>query len=168
MRIYDEPIDVRRGLIGGQEAPEQFIWRDKLWVVTTVVSHWVETGAWWEQDGVAELLGVSSSAEARWSGGARPPQGSGRDSPRTSLGAVDQSAGRSALTDPRLGTDQSAGHPTLAVPRLGADLLAERELWRVEAARGRLARFVGPHASGVFDLCFDWAGGQWTLARSLD
>jgi hypothetical protein len=131
MRIYDEPVDVRRGLVGGQEAPEQFIWRDKLWVVTAVVSHWVETGAWWEQAGVAELLGVASpTSRSGWASTIR----------RTKRPAAP----------------------------LGADLLAERELWRVEAARGRLARFVGPHAAGVFDLCFDWAAGQWTLARTVD
>jgi hypothetical protein len=136
MRIYDETVDVRRGLVGGQEAPEQFIWRDRLWVVTDLVSHWVETGAWWEQDGVAELLGVATPAEARWARTSAQPTASDQDE--------------------------------APAPRLGADLLAERELWRVEAARGRLARFLGPHARGVFDLCFDWAGNRWTLARVLD
>ncbi len=46
-----------------------------------------------------------------------------------------------------------------------AALSVERELWRVEATRGRL------HGMGVFDLCFDWsatAGTGWTLARALD
>jgi Family of unknown function (DUF6504) len=158
MRIYDEPVDVRRGLVGGQEAPEQFIWRDKLWVVTAIVSHWLETGAWWDQAGVAELLGVVSAAEARWSSsaeGSRPQQGSDLDKLDHRGGAVDH---RGGAVDDRV----AAGH------RVGADLLAERELWRVEAARGRLARFMGPHASGVFDLCFDWAAGQWTLTRTLD
>ena len=44
-------------------------------------------------------------------------------------------------------------------------LSAERELWRVEAGRGRL------DPGGVFDLCFDWtarAGAGWTLARAHD
>jgi hypothetical protein len=41
-------------------------------------------------------------------------------------------------------------------------LSAEREVWRVEATRGR------QHGSGVFDLCFDWASGGWTLLRSHD
>ena len=58
MRRYDEPIEVRRGLVAGQEAPAQFLWRDRLWMVRDVISHWVETGAWWEQAGVAALLGV--------------------------------------------------------------------------------------------------------------
>ena len=38
----------------------------------------------------------------------------------------------------------------------------EREYWRVEAGRGRLA------GTGVFDLCFDWAGGGWTVTRTHD
>jgi Family of unknown function (DUF6504) len=54
------------------------------------------------------------------------------------------------------------------VPALALDsaaLSVERELWRVEATRGRV------HGMGVFDLCFDWsatAGTGWTLARALD
>lgn len=39
---------------------------------------------------------------------------------------------------------------------------AEREYWRVEAAAGRSAE------PGVYDLCFDWSTGAWTLARAMD
>jgi hypothetical protein len=39
---------------------------------------------------------------------------------------------------------------------------SERELWRVEASAGRA------QGSGVYDLCFDWSGGRWTLARAQD
>jgi hypothetical protein len=45
-----------------------------------------------------------------------------------------------------------------------AELAAEREVWRVEAARG-MAVDSGP---GVFDLVFDWADGSWRLTRCLD
>jgi hypothetical protein len=62
LRSYGEPIDVQQGLVAGCEAPEQFLWRDRLWVVRRVLAHWVETGAWWEQAGVSALLGISSSA----------------------------------------------------------------------------------------------------------
>lgn len=49
-------------------------------------------------------------------------------------------------------------------PRTGTgDLLNEREVWRVEAAPGRVA-----DSRGVFDLAFDWSQGTWTLARCLD
>jgi hypothetical protein len=42
-----------------------------------------------------------------------------------------------------------------------ADLVAERELWRVEAGRGS-------DTSGVFDLSFDWTDGRWQLVGCLD
>lgn len=38
----------------------------------------------------------------------------------------------------------------------------EREVWRVEAQAGRVP------GVGVFDLCFDWGAGAWTLGRALD
>jgi hypothetical protein len=38
----------------------------------------------------------------------------------------------------------------------------EREFWRVEAGCGRLG------GTGVYDLCFDWSAGGWTVARVLD
>ena len=181
MRRYDEPIEVRRGLVAGQEAPEQFIWRDRLWVVRDVVSHWVETGAWWDQEGIASLLGVGAEQS-----GAEQNAGSGR---------------------------ASAG--VTAVP-LGADLLAESDLWRVEASRGRLARLLARRRTpliepvemdglqrrsraarlnkppesedikdeqlgsrqarppmddlgyGVFDLAFDWGQARWRLVGCVD
>lgn len=60
MRTYDEVIEVRRGLVAGQEAPEQFLWRSQLWVVRDLVASWVETGSWWEQPNIAGLLGVGT------------------------------------------------------------------------------------------------------------
>lgn len=42
----------------------------------------------------------------------------------------------------------------------------ECEWWRVEAGSGRLA--VLSAGTGVYDLCFDWASGTWSLARVLD
>jgi len=41
-------------------------------------------------------------------------------------------------------------------------LSAEREVWRVEASPGRA------FGAGVYDLCFDWAAGGWTLLRTQD
>ncbi|HEY2880229.1 DUF6504 family protein [Nocardioides sp.] len=56
----------------------------------------------------------------------------------------------------------------------GADLLAERELWRVEAGRGP-GRPVGAElddpavdGGGVFDLAFDWSDGRWALVGCAD
>ena len=93
MRRYDDPVEVRRGQIGG---PEQFLWRGRLWQVRQIVAHWIETGAWWTLDEV------------------------------------------------------------------GSDLLAEREIWRVEAGRGAIDN------GGVFDLAFDWSDGRWQLVGCVD
>ncbi len=38
----------------------------------------------------------------------------------------------------------------------------EREFWRVEAGVGSGAD------TGVFDLCFDWSPGRWTVVRVQD
>ena len=165
MRAYDELIEVRRGLVAGQEAPEQFIWRGRLWVVRDVVSHWVETGAWWDQEGIAALLGVGAGA------GSETAPGSGTTSTTTS-------------------TTTSMG--VSAVP-LGADLLAESDVWRVEAVAGLQRRMrhrdgaalldkppgSGDDADGdvdsdfdrgygVFDLAFDWTQARWRLIGCLD
>jgi len=55
------------------------------------------------------------------------------------------------------------------------DLLTERELWRVEAGRGRprpVEHSVDGEPdggiTGVFDLAFDWADGHWTLVGCTD
>lgn len=113
MRRYDDPVEVRRGMVAGpggtQEGPEQFLWRGRLWKVCDVMAHWVETGAWWQ-------------------------------------------AGPGPSVD---------GSSALAADS-GAALLGEREVWRVEASPGR------QHGSGVYDLCFDWAAGGWTLLRTQD
>lgn len=38
----------------------------------------------------------------------------------------------------------------------------EREVWRVEASAGRA------QGSGIYDLCFDWSAGGWTLLGTQD
>ena len=124
MRRYDDPVEVRKGLVPGSqgpvEGPEQFLWRGRLWKVSDVVAHWVETGPWWQSREVAPVLGIEGTRE--------PAQG-------TSVG--------------------TSVH----------DLLAEREVWRVEAGRGMAAADAG---RGVFDLSFDWARGSWLLTRAMD
>jgi len=117
MRRYDDPVEVRKGMVGGLvggaevEAPEQFLWRGRLWKVRDVLAHWVETGPWWQSSGVRAVLGSDTGSE-------------------------------------RVGGPAN-------------DLLGERELWRVEAG-------VGPASSGVFDLSFDWADGNWLLVGCED
>ena len=51
-------------------------------------------------------------------------------------------------------------------PDGGAGLVAERELWRVEAGRGR--DLEGLDVAGVFDLSFDWTDGRWQLVGCAD
>lgn len=58
MRRYDDPVDVRRGMVDGAEGPEQFLWRGRLWKVHGVVAHWWETGAWWDSAGARAVLGT--------------------------------------------------------------------------------------------------------------
>jgi hypothetical protein len=120
MRRYDDPVEVRKGLVGsgnnpgssgGTEGPEQFLWRGRLWKVRDVLAHWVETGPWWQSSGVHAVLGAD--------------------------------------TDSRSGLS------------VRADLLAEREVWRVEAGRGMAG-------TGIFDLVFDWSTGSWALTRCVD
>jgi hypothetical protein len=123
MRRYDDPVDVRRGMVDGSEGPEQFLWRGRLWKVHAVVAHWVETGAWWDSAGARAVLGTDEGA------------------------ATEAGKGGAALS---------------VLP----DLAAEREVWRVEASRGRLSAEGG--GGGVFDLLFDWAEGSWRLARCMD
>jgi len=118
MRRYDDPVEVRKGLVGASEAPEQFLWHGRLWKVRDVLAHWVETGAWWQAAGARAALGT--------------------DGPESDEGT---------LAD------------------LGTDLLAEREVWRVEAGTGP-SREGG--RGGVFDLSFTWSDGTWQLLGCLD
>jgi hypothetical protein len=120
------------------DEPAEFLWRDRLWVVRAVLARWVETGAWWQ---------------------AAVPAGASIPGTTISAGAV-SIPGASGISGSTGATDGSA-----ALPLGSAALSVERELWRVEATRGRV------HGMGVFDLCFDWsapAGTGWTLARALD
>ena len=52
MRRYEDPVEVRKGQVAGVEAPEQFLWRGRLWKVRAVLAHWVETGSWWQSSDV--------------------------------------------------------------------------------------------------------------------
>lgn len=162
MRRYDDPVEVRRGMVAGpggtQEGPEQFLWRGRLWKVCDVMAHWVETGAWWRSRGAGAVLGAE-----------------GEDAPVVSVGV---GAGGGAGAGEVAALAGSPGSPSGSPGLSGSgDLLAEREVWRVEAARGlAAARAVGPDGSpgggsggrGVFDLTFDWADGSWRLTRCAD
>lgn len=57
MRRYDDPVEVRKGMVTGIEGPEQFLWRGRLWKVRAVLAHWVETAPWWQSAGVQAVVG---------------------------------------------------------------------------------------------------------------
>jgi len=143
MRRYDDVIEVRRGLVAGQEAPEQFLWRHRLWLVRDVLAYWVETGAWWERPAVGAVLGWTDPSEQTGQG--------------DQAGQVGQTG-----SEPGRGFDG---------PRWGAELLAEREVWRVEAGRGRHAAHDASAplpGAGVFELAFDWSEARWRLVGCAD
>jgi len=138
-RLHTDPVEVRRH----DDDPAQFLWRGRLYVVREVLSRWTEAGGWWRAPGVSAL----SSGDA--------------------CGAVDRPA--------PLQTAPIASSPTWAqrawgepAPDVGASVGpagvddGERDWWRVEASAGAAA------GSGVYDLCFDWSQGAWSLARVLD
>jgi len=110
---HGDPVEVRRGQVDGNppfsDAPEQFLWRDRLYVVRAVLARWTESGGWWR--GVRTMT-------------------------------TDAAAGAIDIDD------------------------GERDWWRVEADSGRLAALSA--GRGVYDLCFDWSRGAWSLARVLD
>jgi hypothetical protein len=69
----------------------------------------------------------------------------------------------------------SGGSSASGGAAVDADLLREREVWRVAAARGRVAALQSAGQSpehdpgfGVFDLVFSWSEGSWQLARAMD
>lgn len=63
-------------------------------------------------------------------------------------------------------TADRAGRPG---PVPASELMAERELWRVEAGRGAArADEAGDDTGGVFDLAFDWGDGRWALVGCAD
>ena len=182
MRRYDDPVEVRRGMVAGpggtQEGPEQFLWRGRLWKVCDVMAHWVETGAWWRSRGAGAVLGTETedAAVGGVSVGAGTGAGVGAGGGTGAGGVAARTAWSGSPGSP--GSGPSVSGSSVSGPSVSGDLLAEREVWRVEAARGlAAARAVGPDGSpgggggagrGVFDLTFDWADGSWRLTRCAD
>ena len=61
-RRYGEPVDVRRR----DDAPVQFLWRGRVYVVRDVLAHWVESRPWWLSAGPAGPAGpVGAVADER-------------------------------------------------------------------------------------------------------
>ena len=144
MRRYEDPVEVRRGPVGST----------------------LDLGT----DGGADAY---TDAHRRQGAGAVPLarpalEGPGGARPLGRDRVVVELAGRPG--GDRLREAESTVDEPEPVPRPLGDLLTERELWRVEAGRGRAVG--GPDGEtdtgGVFDLAFDWADGCWQLVGCMD
>ena len=63
MRRFCDEVHVRSGVLDGAvDAPVQFVWRGRLYLVREVLSRWRERSAWWEHPAVAAVHGDDSSA----------------------------------------------------------------------------------------------------------
>jgi hypothetical protein len=145
-RCYADRVEVLRR----NDQPAHFLWRSRLYVVRGVLAHWVEAGEWWRAD-VAD--GAAESPP-------RPASAAARERTVATAGAATT---RAATT--RAGTAVETAGPAERVaesPPAGDLPDEEREVWRVEASCGRGG------VPGVYDLCFAWSSGAWTLVRTTD
>ena len=143
MRTYGEVIDVRTTSPGSTGtspasvsawvevrpgAPEQFLWRGRLYLVRDVLAQWIELGTWWSVRGPAERSEPRSvdrveTSATRPSERALPPP----RSVATDVGAVERevwrveaSAGRSATSGVYdLVRDVPAPDPSTGLPLPG-------------------------------------------------
>lgn len=140
-RTGTSPVPMHAG------APEQFLWRGRLYLVRDVLAHWVELGTWWSVRGpagrpVSRSGAAAGAADGGVEGGAGPA-GDDAGQPRRRSVAVDVGA-------------------------------VEREVWRVEAAPGRsvtpgvydLVRDVPAHDPTTGPA--PTGPARWSLARALD
>ena len=162
MRCYDDPVEVRKGLVDTVEGPEQFVWRGRLWQVRAVVGRWVETAPWWEHRAVQGLLGSPEDT-------ALGPEQNGAEQNGAEQNGAEQNGAEPDGAGPDGagpdGTDRGGGVATSV-----AALVAEQEVWRVDATRGRLG-VVCPddrEVRGVFDLVLDTGTGWWRLTGCQD
>jgi hypothetical protein len=188
MRLYDDPVEVRRGLVNGVEAPAQFVWRGRLWVVHEIIAHWMETGAWWVQ-APAEDPDLIPEREV-WRVGAsrgragdrldddrledngsddRPEgngsEGSGFDDRPEGSGSDDRYEGNGS--DDRSEGSESEGSGFDDRPEgSGSEGSGPGDYGPGDYGPEGQRRTEGNR--GVFDLSFDWSVGRWQLARAHD
>jgi hypothetical protein len=71
-RQYADLVEVRLDASQGVD-PSQFVWRGRLYVVRSVLAHWVEAGAWWRQRAADGLpITVDPTERQVWRVEARP------------------------------------------------------------------------------------------------
>jgi hypothetical protein len=140
MRRYDDPVDVRRGRVAGAGGAVEGP-EQFLW-----------RGRLWK---VSAVVAQWVETGAWW-------QSSGV---QAVLGAEDPGDGSGNGNGSGNGSGNGFGQQTATAVR--TELSAEREVWRVQAARG-MGVVHDEGGAGVFDLVFDWADGSWRLTRCLD
>ena len=96
VRRYEDPVEVRAR--AGQrcdegEAPDSFLWRGRLYVVRSVLGHWRERRAWWNESAARAVHGETGPPSAIPPG----PEVGGFASERQ-VWRVEASAGRRAGT----------------------------------------------------------------------
>ena len=138
-RLHTDVVEVQRH----DDVPAQFLWRGRLYVVREVLARWTESGGWWRAAAVQSLgdgdTATGGAAVAPLETAPLPP------SPKWA---------QRAWGEPAPDVDASVGPA-------GVDD-GEQDWFRVEAGAGRWA------GTGVYDLCFSWSTGRWSLARVLD
>jgi Family of unknown function (DUF6504) len=65
VRRYGEDIEVRPGLVAGDEGPAQFFWRGRVWLVRSLLSSWITSTPWWRSADAARVLGSEGDWAAR-------------------------------------------------------------------------------------------------------
>jgi hypothetical protein len=144
MRRYDDPVEVRKGLIDGMgESPEQFLWRGKLWKVRAVLAHWVETGSWWQSPGARAVIGSDDTGDT------------GDSDDQAGAGAV---VGQDLLRERELWRVEAGSGMRASRRDPGSD--ADPDGDADDDADGG--------GAGVFDLSFDWSDGTWQLVGCVD
>jgi len=68
VRRYGEDIEVRPGLVAGDEGPAQFFWRGRVWLVRSLLSSWITSTPWWRSADAARVLGSEGDWAARVGG----------------------------------------------------------------------------------------------------
>ena len=145
-RLHADPVEVHRR----DDVPDQFLWRGRLYVVREVLARWTEAGGWWRGCAVRSLTAGDAAPST---GPEVVPTAPIPSSPKWAQRAWGEPA-----------PDVGAAVGTAAGPG-GVDD-NERDWYRVEADSGRAS--ASSAGRGVYDLCFDWSRGAWSLARVLD
>ena len=122
------------------DEPAQFLWRGRLYVVREVLARWTESGGWWRAAAVQSLSAGDTAGD---------------------VAPLETAPIPSSAKWAQRAWGEPAPDVAASVGPAGVDD-GEQDWFRVEAGAGRAA------STGVYDLCFSWSTGAWSLARVLD